>query len=67
MVLVGLALGPDGALYVPMPAQGADDGSGMIRRLDIAGTGLLATEAQACTPFPETLASAAESATPAAS
>jgi hypothetical protein len=67
MVPVGLALDPEGALFVPMPAQGADDGSGMNSRLDIAGTGLLATEAQACTPLPETLASAAESAIPAAS
>jgi sugar lactone lactonase YvrE len=66
MLPVGLALGPDGALYVPMPAQGLNDGSGMIGRLDIAGTGPVTTAAPACTPLPETLAPAAGTATPAA-
>ena len=63
MLPVGLALGPDGALYVPMPAQGANDGSGMIGRLDIAGTGAITTAPPVCTPLPETLAAAGGPAT----
>jgi len=65
MLPVGLALGPDGALYVPMPAQGANAGSGMIGRLDLAGTGPVTTEAPTCAPLLETMAPAAGTATPA--
>ena len=64
MLPVGLALGPDGALYVPMPARGADDGSGTIARLDIQGTGPVTSAPPTCTPLPETIATAAGAATP---
>jgi hypothetical protein len=33
---VSASFGPDGALYVSIPAAGADDGSGVIARLDLA-------------------------------
>jgi len=66
MLPVGLALGPDGALYVPMPAQGANDGSGMIGRLDLAGTGPLMTAPPACAPLLETMAPAAGTPSPVA-
>jgi hypothetical protein len=37
MFPISLGFGPDGALYVSMPAVGAQDGSGTIGRLDLAG------------------------------
>lgn len=57
---VSLAFGADGALYVAMPAVGADDGDGMIARVDLAAapvsevTSTLGEMAQAagCDPAP---------------
>jgi sugar lactone lactonase YvrE len=43
---IALRVGPDGALYVAMPAVGADHGGGMIARLEPSG-------ATAATPAPQ--------------
>jgi plastocyanin len=61
MLPVALDSGPDGALYVAMPAIGANDGSGVIMRFDVSGGAPMAAEmaSSACSPIPETLQSAA--------
>jgi hypothetical protein len=38
MFPISISFGTDGALYVSMPAFGADDGSGVVARLDVAGS-----------------------------
>jgi hypothetical protein len=51
MLPISAAFGPDGALYVSMPAIGADNGEGSIARLDVAGSSPQATpsgQAAAC-------------------
>jgi hypothetical protein len=45
MAPISLAFGADGALYVAMPAFGADQGQGMIVRLDPAAAPIVADEA----------------------
>jgi hypothetical protein len=57
---ISLAFGPDGGLYVAMPAAGADHGEGVIARIDLAAapvaevSGALANEVAAagCQPAP---------------
>jgi hypothetical protein len=39
MFPIALRAAPDGALYIALPALGADDGSGQIVRVDVAGDG----------------------------
>jgi hypothetical protein len=43
MFPVSIAFGPDGGLYISMPAIGADDGQGMIGRIDLAAGAVMAT------------------------
>jgi sugar lactone lactonase YvrE len=43
MFPVSLSFGPDGALYVSMPAMGADQGQGMIGRIEMGTSGTAAT------------------------
>jgi hypothetical protein len=50
MVPIALAFGPDGALYVSMPAFGADSGQGTISRIDLTGTTGAADPTTACAP-----------------
>jgi hypothetical protein len=38
---IKMAFGPDGALYVGLPAFGATDGQGQILRVDLAADGLI--------------------------
>jgi hypothetical protein len=59
MFPVSLSFGPDGGLYVSLPALGANNGEGMIARLDTAGTAVAtpgvveeASSAAACAPVP---------------
>lgn len=53
---VSLATGPDEALYVAMPAVGADRGTGEILRVDLTGEGISTTAgAPFCDPIPETV------------
>jgi hypothetical protein len=49
---LGLGFGPDGALYVSAPAIGADSGTGVIARIDLAasGTPTAAADAPVCAP-----------------
>ncbi len=66
---IALDFGPEGSLYVALPALGADRGEGVIARLDLAGaTGSPAAgtpaEAPICTPIPETTAPPHADATP---
>jgi hypothetical protein len=70
MLPVSLGFGPDGALYVSMPAIGADNGEGHIVRVDLAAGPVAATpmaveeavQAGGCSPAPR----ATPMATPAA-
>lgn len=63
---ISLAFGPDGGLYVALPAAGANDGGGMIARIDLAAapvveiSGALADEVQAagCAQAPALAAAA---------
>jgi hypothetical protein len=51
-------VGPDGALYVSMPAIGASGGEGMIGRIAVdgsSGSTPMAGASMACSPIPETL------------
>jgi plastocyanin len=51
-------IGPDGALYVSMPAVGATNGEGMIGRIAVDGSTVstpMAGESGDCSPIPETL------------
>jgi hypothetical protein len=50
MFPIGLAFGPDGALYVSMPAFGADSGGGTISRLDLTGTAGAVSSSTTCSP-----------------
>jgi sugar lactone lactonase YvrE len=56
MLPISASFGPDGALYVSIPAAGADDGQGIIARLDLAAgpvmatPGAMAEPATACEP-----------------
>jgi glucose/arabinose dehydrogenase len=56
MLPISIAFGPDGGLYVSMPAIGADDGQGMIGRIDLAAgpvmatPGAMAEPSAACSP-----------------
>jgi hypothetical protein len=43
MMPISLAFGPDGALYVSLPAVGADHGEGAVMRLDLAAAPVEAT------------------------
>ncbi len=43
MLPISAAFGPDGALYVSMPAIGADNGEGSIARLDVTGASPMGT------------------------
>lgn len=53
---VALAVGPDAALYVAMPAVGADRGTGEILRVDLTGEAISSTTgAPFCDPIPETV------------
>jgi plastocyanin len=61
MLPVAMEVGPDGALYVALPAIGADTGEGVIMRLALDGPGEEATPIAAateptasCSPLPET-------------
>jgi sugar lactone lactonase YvrE len=56
MFPVGLKAGPDGALYVALPAFGSDDGSGQIVRVDVTSG--------AASPVAETMREAPECALP---
>lgn len=58
MFPIALGFGPDGGLYVSLPALGVQGGEGMIVRLDdVGGTpgAAPAAETAACDPIPETL------------
>jgi sugar lactone lactonase YvrE len=48
MFPIALRFGPDGALYVAMPAIGADQGGGMIARLPMSGEATAATAPPTC-------------------
>ena len=50
MFPIALAFGPDGALYVSMPAFGADSGEGTISRIDLTGSTGEAAPTTACSP-----------------
>ena len=60
MLPISLGFGPDGGLYVSMPAIGADNGEGHIVRIDLAAAPVAATPmameeavaAGGCTPAP---------------
>jgi plastocyanin len=61
MFPIAMDVGPDGALYVALPAIGANTGEGVIMRLALEGTGVAATPIAAevdppvvCSPLPET-------------
>lgn len=54
MLPVSLEYGSDGAMYVSMPAIGANNGEGMIVRLSAGGSGM-ASQGATCAPLPETL------------
>jgi len=56
MFPAGLKAGPDGALYVALPAFGSDDGSGQIVRVDVTSG--------AASPVAETMREAPECALP---
>lgn len=50
MFPITIRFGPDGALYVAMPAVGAADGGGTIARVDGTGTPAAMADMPACTP-----------------
>ena len=50
MMPIASAFGPDGALYIALPGSGANQGEGMIGRIDLAATGSKATPAAAAAP-----------------
>lgn len=58
MMPISIAFGPDGALYVSLPAAGADGGEGVIARLDLAAAPVAvgpdfmgeASQMSSCTP-----------------
>jgi hypothetical protein len=50
MFPIGLAFGPDGGLYVSMPAVGADSGGGTISRIDLTGTAGATSPSTSCSP-----------------
>jgi hypothetical protein len=50
MFPIALAFGPDGALYVSMPAFGADSGEGTVSRIDLTGTTVEAAPTTTCSP-----------------
>jgi hypothetical protein len=66
MFPISMNFGPDGALYVSAPAIGADNGEGMIVRLDVAAGPVEATpmameeaaQTAGCTPVPRARAEA---------
>jgi hypothetical protein len=62
MFPIALSFGPDGALYVALPAFGADEGNGDLARLEsmTADTTAVLTEESTCTPIPETLPQSSE-------
>ncbi len=67
MFPIALGIGPDGGMYVSMPALGAGGGEGMIVRLDAMGGTPEASpvaDAAACAPIPETLSVPAGEASP---
>lgn len=70
MLPVAMDFGPDGLLYVALPAIGADHGEGVLVTVDVAAgmasPAASAAPAPACTPVPETIAPAG-AATPVAS
>ncbi len=72
MLPVALEFGPDGGLYVSLPAIGADRGEGVIVRIAQAGVAAtpaatpLAEVATTCTPIPETVVPPHAPATPGA-
>ena len=52
MFPIGLRTGPDGALYITLPALGADDGSGQIVRVEVPGAAAAAEgPAPRCLPL----------------
>jgi hypothetical protein len=59
MFPVGLAVGPGDGLYTSLPGLGAEDGSGVVARVDLLGTGPLGTGSTDCEPIAETLFTAA--------
>ena len=50
MFPITLNVGPDGELYVALPAMGAASGSGVIARIDSHGTPAGAADEPVCTP-----------------
>jgi sugar lactone lactonase YvrE len=50
MFPISLGFGPDGGLYVSMPAFGADNGGGTVSRLDLTGAASEVTPVSSCTP-----------------
>ena len=50
MFPITIRFGPDGALYVAMPAMGAASGGGVIARVYGMGTPAAQAEMPACTP-----------------
>ena len=69
MLPVALDVGPDGALYVSLPAIGADRGEGVIVRIapDGSASPAAGSPAATCAPIPETVAPPHADATPGAS
>ncbi len=50
MFPITIRFGPDGALYVALPAMGAASGGGVIARIDGVGTPAATADTLACTP-----------------
>jgi hypothetical protein len=50
MFPISLGFGPDGGLYVSMPAFGADNGGGTVSRLDLTGAAAAVTPVASCAP-----------------
>ena len=63
MFPIALGIGPDGGMYVSLPALGAQGGEGIVVRLDFGDVSPSA-EAPVCDPIPETLSAPAGEATP---